>query len=208
MKKQGSDAETHEVVPFGQTCPRKQLQAIWQFSSLQRHFHDFRVTIATCNKWSTQQLPPASSGGHIQLGQQSRKCLVKGHTYKPILLFQLLLHCFLDFSIVIATCNIWSTKALPQCSKNQKLRFSRMNSYSKAPLCLSYPSTKALLFLIWLQPLAISGAILYGPTTSAMTGQRAQLHAHLVVFLTSTLFPRFQSYHSHLHQMENIAIAP
>ena len=45
-------------------------------------------------------------------------------------------------------------------------------------------------------------------TTWAMTCQRAQLQAHLVVFLTSTLFPRFQSYYSHLQQMEYIAIAP
>ena len=41
-----------------------------------------------------------------------------------------------------------------------------------------------------------------------MACPRAKLQAHLVDFLTSTLFPRFQSYYSHLQQMEYIAIAP
>ena len=41
-----------------------------------------------------------------------------------------------------------------------------------------------------------------------MTCQRAQLQDQSVDFLTPTLFPRFQSYYSHLQQMEYIAIAP
>ena len=41
-----------------------------------------------------------------------------------------------------------------------------------------------------------------------MTCQRAQLQDHSDDFLTPTLFPRFQSYYSHLQQMEYIAIAP
>ena len=37
---------------------------------------------------------------------------------------------------------------------------------------------------------------------------KSTITAHLVVFLTSTLFPRFQGYYSQLQQMEYIAIAP
>ena len=38
-----------------------------------------------------------------------------------------------------------------------------------------------------------------------MPCQRAQLQAHSIGFLATTLFPWFQSYHSHLQQMEYIA---
>ena len=110
-------------------------------------------------------MPPASSGGCTQLGQQSIKCLVIGHTYKPILLFPLLLHCFLDFSIVRATCNKWSTKftlvqqqskallfqdefilknpALHKSIHRQKPRFSLQNSSSTVLLYLSPVTIKS-----------------------------------------------------------------